>query len=305
MAGEKSKLPPGLYSANIADTIPEIKKLPGNVQRINIDNEKATVELKDGTQKEYDLSNETQKKDFEDKYGELPPPPPIPGVPSMAPTLAPTPPPMPPAVPKGANMVTPPPPPAIAPEPPVPPTPPAAPDTEHMPVCAVKQNCKLSKETTEYEITATKATLKMKNGNTEVYDLTNKTEKQNFESKYGKLYPSTDKAPRALTPAVYRNDDYSYRITGKEDILITITKNTTKEQLEDFKRQMKEKEIELTYDNIDYNNGILVSISGTMRSKDGHSNFVASDFNKLCLAMIKKGDRTYFKVSVRDDKVSI
>ena len=29
------------------------------------------------------------------------------------------------------------------------------------------------------------------------------------------------------------------------------------------------------------------------------------DFNKLVLAMIKKGERTYFKVSVKDDKVSI
>ena len=99
--------------------------------------------------------------------------------------------------------------------------------------------------------------------------------------------------------------DYSYRITGKEDILITITKNTTREQLEDFKKQMKEKDIELTYDNIEYSNGELVSISGTMKSKDGHANFVATDFNKLVLATIKKGERTYFKVSARDKTVSI
>jgi hypothetical protein len=42
-----------------------------------------------------------------------------------------------------------------------------------------------------------------------------------------------------------------------------------------------------------------------MKSNDGRSNFVATDFSKLILAMIKKGDRTYFKVSVKDDKVSV
>ena len=68
---------------------------------------------------------------------------------------------------------------------------------------------------------------------------------------------------------------------------------------------MKEKNIELTYDKIDYKDGLLVSISGTMTSSDGHSNFVATDFDKLILAMIKKGDRTYFKVSTRNNRISI
>ncbi|MBL7743353.1 MAG: hypothetical protein JNN00_07710, partial [Chitinophagaceae bacterium] len=69
--------------------------------------------------------------------------------------------------------------------------------------------------------------------------------------------------------------------------------------------QMKEKDIELKYDNVDYNDGKLISISGTMRSADGHSNFVATDFDKLVLAMIRKGDKAYFKVSVKDNKTVI
>jgi hypothetical protein len=96
-----------------------------------------------------------------------------------------------------------------------------------------------------------------------------------------------------------------YTITGKEDILITITKNTTRNQLDDFIKQMKEKGIELRFENINYNDGVLTEISGYMKSNDGRSNFVATDFSKLILAMIKKGDRTYFKVSVKDDKVSV
>jgi BlaR1 peptidase M56 len=95
--------------------------------------------------------------------------------------------------------------------------------------------------------------------------------------------------------------DYGYTITGNEDVLLTITKNTTAQQLEEFKKQMKEKGIELNFDKTTYNSkGILTYIKGTMKSADGHSNFVASDFNKLILATVKKGSRTYFKVTIED-----
>jgi hypothetical protein len=113
-------------------------------------------------------------------------------------------------------------------------------------------------------------------------------------------------APMAATEGVTIVGDYGYTITGNEDILVTITKNTTPQQLDDFVKQMKAKDIDLTYDEINYNSkGQLVSISGTMRSKDGRSNFVATDFSKLILAMIKKGEKTWFKVSVKDDKITI
>ena len=95
-------------------------------------------------------------------------------------------------------------------------------------------------------------------------------------------------------------DDFGYTITGKEDIILTITKNTTREELEKFKLQMKEKGIDLTYDEIEYNEkGKLVVLIGHMKSNEGTSNFVARDFEKLVLAMIKKGSETYFKVSAK------
>ena len=109
-----------------------------------------------------------------------------------------------------------------------------------------------------------------------------------------------------FTAGVAVIDDYAYTITGKEDILITITKNSTLSQLEEFKKQMKERGVELNFNNTEYNDkGILTSISGTMKAADSQSNFSATDFNKVILAMIKNGDRIYFKVNVQDKRAVI
>lgn len=60
----------------------------------------------------------------------------------------------------------------------------------------------------------------------------------------------------------------------------------------------------LDFEEIGYTTkGTLVSINGTMRAGNSLSNFVAADFEKLILAMIKKGDRIYFKVSTKQKEV--
>jgi len=87
------------------------------------------------------------------------------------------------------------------------------------------------------------------------------------------------------------------------DILVTITKNTRAEELEDLKKKMKEKDIELNYDEIEYDNGVLVKITGNIKSKESSGNFTAVDFEKLILSMIKKGIKTSFKVTVQDKKI--
>jgi hypothetical protein len=92
-------------------------------------------------------------------------------------------------------------------------------------------------------------------------------------------------------------------ITGQEEILITITKKTTQQQLEGFVKQMKERNIQLKIDNADYDNGILVHIDGTMKFKDRQGNFSATDFNKLILSTIKDGDHIYIQVRIADNKV--
>jgi beta-lactamase regulating signal transducer with metallopeptidase domain len=111
---------------------------------------------------------------------------------------------------------------------------------------------------------------------------------------------------RPITGVTAVIDDYSYAITGKEDIVITITNKTTRQELENFKTRMKEKGVVLDFDEIEYNEkGILVTITGTMTAGDSKSKFVATDFYKLVLAMIRKDDRVYFKVSTRDNKTVI
>jgi beta-lactamase regulating signal transducer with metallopeptidase domain len=133
------------------DTLPAKKKLPGNVEGINISNKKATVTLKDGTSEAYDLNSASQKKAFHEKYGELPPPPPAPPAPP-----APAP-----------------------PGPPAPPTPPAAPPAPPELPDYVKR----------ISVDNNKATVWLKNGAKENYDLSVPAQKGNFEKKYGKFEP--------------------------------------------------------------------------------------------------------------------
>jgi len=354
LTGHDNNSGPGINSVDLTDTIPEKTKLPDNVKQIRVKQDKVTVYLKNGTKEAYDLSIDAQKNDFENKYGELPPPPPPPAPPAPPPP-APAPPPPPPPAPaklpdnvqrinvnnervtvwlkngekenfdlsipsqktsfeKKYGKIPPPP-------PPIPPVPAIAPVEPY----GSGQNSKLNAVAKEFEITDTKAVIKLKNGTVERYDLTNQAARNQFENRYGKLY-SAGSNNNSASPVSYVSgsgktviapmaprageeplivDDYGYTITGKEDILVSITKNTTRDQLNDLIRKMKAKDIELHFENINYNDGILTEISGYMKSKDGRSNFVATDFSKLILAMIKKGERTYFKVSVKDDKVSI
>ena len=98
-------------------------------------------------------------------------------------------------------------------------------------------------------------------------------------------------------------DEAGDLMTGDESIVITITKNTTRQELDEFVKQMKTKGVEMSYDEIEYDSkGILVNISGNLKSKTSHSNFVGQGFSKLILALMKKGEKTWFKVSVTDGR---
>ncbi|HEY6504600.1 MAG TPA: hypothetical protein VIZ28_11545, partial [Chitinophagaceae bacterium] len=264
---------------------PEPVDLPSHVKSIDVNNGKATIILKDGTKEKYDLKIPEQKKVFESKYGVLP----------TAPTA---------------------------------PTPPAAP-IKSIGLLKTDGVDNLAVLCEDFEITAKKAVMHLKNGTTEEYDLTNINERRQFEKKYGKIINVSSAEAGVASPVAVVNTGSGYTtiapmtpmpvagasvmaidptgniITGEEDVLVVITKKTTRQQLDEFIKQMKEKGIELKFDNVDYNDGILVSISGTMKSKDGNSNFSASDFKKLTLAVIRSGDRTYFKVSTADNKVVI
>ena len=99
-------------------------------------------------------------------------------------------------------------------------------------------------------------------------------------------------------------DDRQQPVVAEEDVLVTITRNTTAAQLEDFKKQMKEQGYELNFDKPTYNNnGILIHISGTIKSKNGQSgNFSATDFDRVILARVQEDSRIYWRIEIVDKK---
>ncbi len=120
-----------------------------------------------------------------------------------------------------------------------------------------------------------------------------------------KTSPATVIAPATPTKSVTVVDDNGYVIAGDEEVLVTITKNTSARQLEDLKKQMKDKGYELSFDTPTYNNdGLLTHISGVIKSQDGESDFSASDFEKLILAKVRVNYRTYLRIEIIDKKKS-
>jgi len=84
---------------------------------------------------------------------------------------------------------------------------------------------------------------------------------------------------------------------AEEEILVTITNKTTREELESFKKKLKDRGFEFNYDATDYEDGILKKISGTLKSKDTQASFSEKNFHKLVISLVKKGEKTSFKIN--------
>lgn len=307
---------PGLMHAVLTDTLPNARVSNSKGYYIDIKgiNGECTVVVKNKEGKEVErvLLNEWKANNkYDEQYGEILPAPP-------ALTVV--------ALPAEPVKPTEPTKPGVPPVPPVVPVQccPECPDGIQAPaVTAVGGFVNgLRGVATSYEITDQLATVELKDGTIEKYDLTRAADKSKFENKYGQIITSargTNINPAmiaavkevgsttSVAPAVGNADDeFIYNITGKEDVLLRITKYTTKEQLEQYKNQMKDKGIDLTFSNIEYNSkGELVLLSGRMKSNSGQSNFVADDFEILILAAIIKGDKTLFTVRSSDQKEPI
>ena len=253
-------------------TPPVPMDLPEYVKSINVTDKKATVILKNGTVEKYDLANPKEKADFENKYGAIIPPPP------KAPT---------------------------APRPGV-----------YEEVSAV-QELNRSRISDDFEITGSKAHIRLKDGTVEDYDLKNETEKRKFETRYGTLVPVSPPLEGQVTtvPAIEDNEmlapvrrpmamiDDQGNIIGEEgEVLVTITRKTTQQDLENFVKEMKAKGIDLKIDDTQFENGILMHVSGTMKTRSSHCNFSATDFSKVILSRVKDGDRIYFQIHTRNEK---
>jgi hypothetical protein len=114
---------PQQMPAIATDTVPGNSILPANVSSVNVQNNSATVTLKNGKVEQYDMTNASEKAMFIKKYGELPTPPPPPAAPiAPDPVIAPVAPvaPVPPVTPVAPT-------PEDAPAAPLPPPPPPPP----------------------------------------------------------------------------------------------------------------------------------------------------------------------------------
>jgi len=270
-------LPPEPPGAIVTPAAPIAPKLPENVTAIHVKNNRAEVWFKDGNEEIYDLKIPAQKEAFEKKYGNstiMPEPPDPPGVPA-----------------KVVRIIK-----------------PGEPD-------------KIAELCDDFEIKDRKAVMHLKNGQTEEYDLTDVKSRKRFEEKFGKIIDlnvtkmvapvavvaqpagltvvSALASPEMAAPVLARAES-GQTISGDEEVLVTISKKTTAQQLEDFKSKMKERGIELKYDHTDFKNGVLVDISGTIKLKDNKARFSATEFSKLILSTVTKGERVMFKITVAD-----
>jgi hypothetical protein len=102
--------------------------------------------------------------------------------------------------------------------------------------------------------------------------------------------------------AISGDDGNLIAVTPK--VLFTLSKSTTREQLEEVKKQMKGKGFDLNFQETKYNaDGKLVSVSGSIESKDAKAKFVSSTFNKLIVSVINDGNRTYFRIDEVENHV--
>ena len=91
---------------------------------------------------------------------------------------------------------------------------------------------------------------------------------------------------------------------GDVDIKITI-KNTAKpEDLESFISKLKDKGYELTFDNKDYDDGILRNLRGTIKYKGSSSTFSFTDFDQATIIVYRDGDKVNFKIYTGKRKVT-
>ncbi|MEQ1675713.1 MAG: M56 family metallopeptidase [Chitinophagaceae bacterium] len=166
-AGKKGvpKLPAGIESISVLYGIETVSADPKK-QKLQ---ELVAVKRTDGEKEVYDLNSMENRKAFEKKYGVkledlVPPPPPTPPIPPAASDLSIAVIPDTPPTPTEAG---------ITPEPPIPPTPPV--------------QVKLPESVKKISINNKKATVWLKNGQKEDYDLNNPEQKAKFEIKYGEF----------------------------------------------------------------------------------------------------------------------
>lgn len=259
----------------IADTIPapppsrgttDLFKQKGiksiNVQRTNKEH-KAYVELSNGTKKVYDLNKPAEKEAFEEEYGDLvPPPPPVPArapKPASAPVApaAAT-----PAAPTNAPVAAPPP-----PTPPIPPTPP------------VKDQTMVGNVMIRDAVYEAPAKLTAMAGVGTISNVPVET--------------TTLKADLIeIRPAVAIGG--IAEVEGEKVQIAEIKNTTTREELGSLLEELKAKGYTLSLTNMNFDNGKLTALQGSIGNSTGKVVFAAGDFKTVTISVSKNNsDRFY------------
>lgn len=219
------------------------------------------------------------------------------------------------------------------PEPPHAPTPPTPPAAPSIPTVLA--------HVATMDVDDEKATIRLKSGKIERYDLTNPDQKAAFEKKYGDLMPAKPKAPTPPRPTVVPAVSSTITVTGLEAVVATnitatadvtnvvtadtiniqpvvyavaeteikellaeITSNTAPEHLTAIKRQLEAKNYRLAISNADFKDGILTSIDGTISDEDTKSRFMADDFNRILIYKVTfKTGKTSFIIRIVDGSI--
>lgn len=282
-----------ILSPSTAIVEEKIKANNPGITTVTVKGNTATVTLKNGKTEVYTLSIKDQKKAFEMRCG-------IPEEVAIAPVKAAA----------EVNVVT-------AETMPVP--------VEERITTTVAEPAKVNLGTIadDFEINDKKAVMHLKNGKTEEYNLADPKEKAAFEKKFGKIISPSVSVTSAIEPvkvvaeplehpvlttvAVFpsrevRVIDTENKLAVEEEILFTITKKTTADELESLVKRMKDKGYELKFTNKDYNDGVLTQVSGTVKHKDSNASFSASDFSKVIISSYREGNKIRFMISIGTKK---
>lgn len=264
------------YGVSLLDVLPPPPpppSLPAGVKDISLNKQNiVSVTMENGSVEKYDLNNKEEKKTFENKYGNMPTLP-YPASPASPATPA-------PPIPPVKEI-------AVAGQPVVQPSDLKTVVVAGQPVPASAASPKAA-AIAVVPVAAVPADL-------------NEVVVQG--------YPLTSaKGPGAAVVSgsvLPRTGDFEVTEVD-EAVSITISKRSTKQQLNEYIRQMKQYGVELIFDDIEYNSkGILTKISGSLKSKNSSGNFSGQDFKQLTLVFLKKDDKTWFKINIQDDNESL
>ena len=300
-----------LRGQGVLDTIPKnptpvsAPGLPKNVTSITSSNNVVTVILKNSTKERYNFSKPAEQAAFEKKYGAMPSPPEPPAAPA-------------------------------APEAPEPSLNSTINDIPAPPLPPVVNSAGLPNNVSSIHIYNKQATIKLKNGTVEKYDLSKPDEKAACEKKYGNISPTAPSAPNPTpAPVISPNRNTAslpeidvtpvvspevvtgtaavidimppmHNLSGarKEELIAEISNQATPEKIDELKKQLLEKGYPFSVGSINFKDGLLQSIEGTIADENSKSRFVADNFSKIIITKITyKNGKTGFNVRILDGSI--